>query len=98
MNHPYVTGCYWNHDSALCRINWTYTPQGSQRHVHPLCIQGPLKPAGMTPALKAGLLPQRHAELGCETIINFYMSIFKHHTVAKMHMLYTHVLITGMLY
>lgn len=76
MNHPYMTGCYWNHDNALCTTNWTYTPRSSQGHDHPLCTRGPLKSAGVTSALKVGLLPERHAELGCETIITFTWSIF----------------------
>lgn len=93
MNHPYVTGCYWNHDNALCTTNWTYTPQSSQGRVHSLCTWGPLKSAGMTPA-QVGLLPKRHAELGCEAIINLLTSpYFMHHTAAKMHVLNTHVLI-----
>lgn len=57
--------------------NWTYTLRSSQAHVPPMCTQRPLKSAGMTPALKVGLLPERHAELGCRAIINFYISIFR---------------------
>lgn len=53
------------------------TLHGAAKVMFTLCThKDPLKSAGMTPALKVGLLPKRHAELGREAIINFYMSMF----------------------